>query len=215
MDSFLSTRDGTDGFDLIVVGVQECQRAIDASSAQDAWDKKLLEYILSDHCLVKSESLGGIHIAVFARHEHIALISSVGNVFGNKGAASISFTFAGSSFLFVNSHLTVAHQEKTVERNQDYLRILENHPPLQKFSLVVWFGDLNYRVEGTRAVANKLLADGALEVLLNNDQLQTEMKKGNCFHGFIEAPIHFLPTYKLDVYCPGSTGGDSTNWMCL
>jgi hypothetical protein len=31
-----------------------------------------------------------------------------------------------------------------------------------------------------------------------NDQLTIEKKKGNVFQGFLEGPLHFVPTYKYD-----------------
>lgn len=38
----------------------------------------------------------------------------------------------------------------------------------------------------------------ATQVLVANDQLLTEKKKGNIFAGFLEGPLSFQPTYKFD-----------------
>ncbi len=65
---------------------------------------------------------------------------------------------------------------------------------------IFWFGDLNYRVNGTRSMVDKLLEQDRVEVLMNNDQLLIEMQKGSVFPHFQEAAIHFPPTYKFDVH---------------
>ena len=44
----------------------------------------------------------------------------------------------------------------------------------------------------------RLLSGGALQVLLNNDQLLREMQQGKVFRGFGEGPLNFRPTYKFD-----------------
>nr|KAJ3418703.1 inositol polyphosphate 5-phosphatase [Polyrhizophydium stewartii] len=79
----------------------------------------------------------------------------------------------------------------------------------QRFDYTFWCGDLNYRINGTRALVDSLLEDGRLEVLINNDQLRNEMRRGRVFQGFHEAPITFMPTYKFDVAPAASGGGGS------
>lgn len=61
-----------------------------------------------------------------------------------------------------------------------------------------WYGDLNYRINGTRRMVDTLLLRNQHEVLLANDQLQREMKAGNVFAHFREGQLHFRPTYKFD-----------------
>ena len=57
---------------------------------------------------------------------------------------------------------------------------------------------MNYRINGTRAMIDSLISSSMHEVLLFNDQLRIEMKKGAVFPGFEEGPLHFAPTYKFD-----------------
>uniref|UniRef100_A0A7S1IAM2 Inositol polyphosphate-related phosphatase domain-containing protein n=1 Tax=Eutreptiella gymnastica TaxID=73025 RepID=A0A7S1IAM2_9EUGL len=65
------------------------------------------------------------------------------------------------------------------------------------FDVVFWSGDLNYRINGLRNMVDVLLKDEEYrEVLLANDQLMIERKKGNVFSGFKEGHITFKPTYK-------------------
>ena len=69
------------------------------------------------------------------------------------------------------------------------------------FDMVFWGGDFNYRVNGNRKAIDALLAHDMHAVMRANDQLAIQMRKGAVFPGFLEGPVHFRPTYKLD---PGS-----------
>ncbi|GLE02851.1 hypothetical protein PINS_up011715 [Pythium insidiosum] len=66
------------------------------------------------------------------------------------------------------------------------------------FDHVFWYGDLNYRINGTRRMIDRLLLHQQHAVLRFNDQLLIEMTRGNVFAGFSEGPLHFRPTYKFD-----------------
>ncbi|KAF4036989.1 putative DNase I-like protein [Phytophthora infestans] len=66
------------------------------------------------------------------------------------------------------------------------------------FDRVFWYGDLNYRINGTRRMVDTLLLRNQYEVLHANDQLQREMKAGNVFPHFREGQLNFRPTYKFD-----------------
>eukprot|EP00698_Gefionella_okellyi_P006764 TRINITY_DN1620_c0_g1_i2.p2 TRINITY_DN1620_c0_g1~~TRINITY_DN1620_c0_g1_i2.p2 ORF type:complete len:161 (+),score=28.41 TRINITY_DN1620_c0_g1_i2:571-1053(+) len=72
---------------------------------------------------------------------------------------------------------------------------------VDRFDRVFWLGDLNYRVKASRRMADVLLKDGMLEVLIANDQLRLEMARGTVFVGFAEGDLTFLPTYKYDDDC--------------
>eukprot|EP01062_Namystynia_karyoxenos_P061971 TRINITY_DN5477_c0_g1_i2.p1 TRINITY_DN5477_c0_g1~~TRINITY_DN5477_c0_g1_i2.p1 ORF type:complete len:535 (+),score=151.40 TRINITY_DN5477_c0_g1_i2:98-1606(+) len=62
---------------------------------------------------------------------------------------------------------------------------------------LVWFlGDFNYRVDGSRRMADVCVERNEWAVLQSNDQLRGQMRKGRCFPGFREGPISFPPTYK-------------------
>ena len=85
------------------------------------------------------------------------------------------------------------------------------------FDRAFWFGDLNYRINGNRAMMDALLAPAderartsaewrgeaahwahSRAVLLANDQLRAQMASGAAFGEFCEGAIHFRPTYKYD-----------------
>lgn len=71
----------------------------------------------------------------------------------------------------------------------------------EAFDRVVWAGDLNYRVNVSRRVADQLLAMGMHEVLVNNEQLTLERAgsgRSCTLAGYQEGPLNFRPTYKFD-----------------
>jgi hypothetical protein len=51
--------------------------------------------------------------------------------------------------------------------------------------VVVFMGDLNYRINGNRSIVSKLLDSNMHEVLLSNDQLKTNIQKGLVFEKFV------------------------------
>jgi len=63
--------------------------------------------------------------------------------------------------------------------------------------VVLWSGDLNYRINGSSTAVHHIIKAGMVEVLHANDQLRIQMRKGRVFKGFDEQAIHFLPTFKL------------------
>ncbi|XP_011812801.1 PREDICTED: 72 kDa inositol polyphosphate 5-phosphatase [Colobus angolensis palliatus] len=144
-----------------------------------------------------------------------------------KGALGVSFTFFGTSFLFITSHFT-SGDGKVAERLLDYTRTVQalalprNVPDTNpyrssaadvttRFDEVFWFGDFNFRLSGGRTAVDTLLCQGLVvdvPALLQHDQLIQEMRKGSIFKGFQEPDIHFLPSYKFDI---GKDTYDSTS----
>lgn len=84
-------------------------------------------------------------------------------------------------------------------------------PTLRNFAdRVVFMGDMNYRVRGTRKVVDRLLAHNMHDVMLSNDQLYWSMEQKLIPAEFVEPPLNFRPTYKFDlnsdVYDTGGKG---------
>ena len=73
---------------------------------------------------------------------------------------------------------------------------------IERFDQVWWFGDMNYRIDGTRAMVTSLLDSNWHEVLRSNDQLVRCMERGEIPGAphLVEGPLHFKPTYKLDCH---------------
>ncbi|CAI5465468.1 unnamed protein product [Closterium sp. Yama58-4] len=83
-------------------------------------------------------------------------------------------------------------------------------PELAEADLLVWMGDLNYRVEGvSHEHARNQVAARNLPALLANDQLLKEMAGGRAFRGMEEGLIAFPPTYKFDRGTPDPLAYDS------
>ena len=75
----------------------------------------------------------------------------------------------------------------------------EKYNPLSDaFDHVIWGGDLNFRIHGTRDIVDSLLAHNRHNILVDNDQLNMVMQFDKVFAGFVEGPLSFRPTYKFD-----------------
>ncbi|KCV68414.1 hypothetical protein H696_04708 [Fonticula alba] len=73
--------------------------------------------------------------------------------------------------------------------------------------VIVWLGDLNYRVELDRADLMTHIAEENWGKLYAHDQLNREMAAGRVFQGFTELVPAFPPTYKFDI---GTNNYDSS-----
>lgn len=154
---------------------------------------------------------------------------------GNKGAVGIRFRLHSDYICFISSHLA-AHIPAVQRRNQDVAEIVKRSlfnciPPstshlktiqrmmvdhrakpgpanLNDSSLVVWAGDLNYRVPMESVVFRKILDMNGTSDLLARDQLNIERTQGRVLlKDYHEAPINFQPTFKYD---PGSNHYDTS-----
>ncbi|KAM9319728.1 phosphatidylinositol 3,4,5-trisphosphate 5-phosphatase 2 [Gastrophryne carolinensis] len=169
-----------------------------------------------DYRPVAMQSLWNIKIVVLVRAEHenrITHISTssvktgIANTLGNKGAVGISFMFNGTSFGFVNCHLT-SGSEKTARRNQNYLDILRllslGDKQLNSFDIslrfthLFWFGDLNYRLDMDVQEILNFISRKEFEPLLKVDQLNLEKEKNKIFLRFSEEEIAYPPTYRYE-----------------
>ncbi|KAM4702269.1 phosphatidylinositol 3,4,5-trisphosphate 5-phosphatase 2 [Discoglossus pictus] len=165
---------------------------------------------------VAMQSLWNIKIAVLVRPEHENRIShistssvktGIANTLGNKGAVGISFMFNGTSFGFVNCHLTSGN-EKTARRNQNYLDILRllslGDKQLNSFDIslrfthLFWFGDLNYRLDMDVQEILNYISRKEFDPLLKVDQLNLEKEKNKIFLRFNEEEIMYPPTYRYE-----------------
>ncbi|XP_064157731.1 phosphatidylinositol 3,4,5-trisphosphate 5-phosphatase 2A isoform X1 [Anguilla rostrata] len=165
---------------------------------------------------VATQTLWNIKIAVLVKPEHENRISHVGmssvktgiaNTLGNKGAVGVSFMFNGTSFGFVNCHLTSGN-EKIGRRNQNYLDILRllslGDKQLSSFDIslrfthLFWFGDLNYRLDMDIQEILNYINRKEFEPLLKVDQLNLEREKNKVFLRFAEEEISYPPTYRYE-----------------
>ena len=208
---------GGRGPDLVAVGAQEV-------GAHDVWETDVLAAAREAEGGLtpvggSALSLGGMSLVVLARADVQSKIvgvrtsgvaTGVGNIFANKGGLGVQILMKRGvgdkrppmKINFVSSHLA-AHAERVEGRNADFLRIarrlFRGEDCTQDCDVVFWVGDLNYRVDGNRRGMDKVIGLGMRDVMIANDQLKIERKKGRAFQGFSEGPLNFPPTYKYDL----------------
>ncbi|NWU97387.1 SHIP1 phosphatase, partial [Upupa epops] len=214
------TRDDTADYiahDIYVIGTQEDPQG------EKEWLETLrhsLQEITSiSFKAIAIHTLWNIRIVVLAKPEHENRIShictdnvktGIANTLGNKGAVGVSFMFNGTSFGFVNSHLT-SGSEKKHRRNQNYMSILrfltlgdKKLSPFNithRFTHLFWLGDLNYRVEQPPTEAENMIQkirQQQYPELLAFDQLLAERRDQKVFLQFEEEEITFAPTYRFE-----------------
>jgi hypothetical protein len=128
---------------------------------------------------------------------------------GNKGAVAARLTVHESTLCFVNSHLA-AHMGHNARRNQDYAQLCAQltfgrgdnelvaiptgptamdaeNSDVHRCDALVWFGDVNYRVDMTNEQVRSAIAEERLGDLRENDQLLRTIAAGEAFSGFVDA----------------------------
>ncbi|OAE26899.1 hypothetical protein AXG93_4762s1090 [Marchantia polymorpha subsp. ruderalis] len=196
-----------DHHDLYIVGLQEAHHSIAESLVKEALGEK--------YSLVAAAVMLSLQLFVIARKTILPFISkpmvdkiSVGGLGGvvgrQKGAVAVAFRFKGVSLLFIACHLAPAVADEPGPCMDHAFR--SNF--IEQADMIVWLGDLNYRVEMSRNSVSFLISHKLEEVLWSKDQLSRALKKGQAFNGFIEGPLSFKPTYKFDV---GTDNYDSSH----
>lgn len=180
------------------------------------WEELILarlknHYAKKPFSLLISNQLVGTTISVFIQSDHIenvrdVAISSIktgmGGMAGNKGTVAVVMEYFGSTICFISSHFS-AGQSHSADRDRDILSVINDlvfpdGTGILDQDVVLWLGDMNFRVEMNRDHACKLIMDKNFAELLRYDQLLPRLRPGYPFCGFQEAQIGFAPTYKYD-----------------
>ncbi|OPJ67669.1 inositol polyphosphate 5-phosphatase [Patagioenas fasciata monilis] len=230
LDDFLLPTEADYAQDMYVIGVQE------GCPDRREWEIRLQETLGPHYVMLYSAAHGVLYMSVFIRRdliwfcsevEYATVTTRIVSQIKTKGALGISFTFFGTSFLFITSHFT-SGDSKVNERKLDYnktiqaLTLPKNVPDTNpyrssssdvttRFDEVFWFGDFNFRLNKDRETVDSILNQNPetdVSKLLAYDQLISEMSRGSIFKGFQEADIHFRPSYKFDI---GKDSYDTTS----
>ncbi|NXU59282.1 INP5E phosphatase, partial [Turnix velox] len=230
LDDFLLPADPDYAQDMYVIGVQE------GCPDRREWEIRLQETLGPHYVMLYSAAHGVLYMSVFIRRdliwfcsevEYATVTTRIVSQIKTKGALGISFTFFGTSFLFITSHFT-SGDSKVNERKLDYnktiqaLTLPKNVPDTNpyrsssndvttRFDEVFWFGDFNFRLNKDRETVDSILKQNPgtdVSKLLAYDQLTSEMSRGSIFKGFQEADINFRPSYKFDI---GKDSYDTTS----
>ncbi|XP_051892634.1 type II inositol 1,4,5-trisphosphate 5-phosphatase isoform X2 [Pristis pectinata] len=212
--------------DIYCVGFQEIDLSKEAflfndTPKEEEWFLAVTESLhpSASYAKIKLVRLVGMMLILYVRKELAAFVTEVevetvgtgimGRM-GNKGGVSIRFQFHNTSLCIVNSHLA-AHTEECDRRNQDYkeicsrMRFIQSNLPLasltiMKHDIIIWLGDLNYRICHPEVeTIKKLIAAKDYKKLVKFDQLTKHMENLQVFQGFKEGALNFQPTYKYDI----------------
>ncbi|XP_027471713.1 phosphatidylinositol polyphosphate 5-phosphatase type IV isoform X1 [Zalophus californianus] len=189
LDELLLPAEADYAQDLYVVGVQE------GCSDRREWETRLQETLGPHYVTLYSAAHGALYMSVLIRRDLIWFCSEVESStvttrivshIKTKGALGVSFTFFGTSFLFITSHFTsllerppprsvlTAGDGKVSERLLDYSRTVQglalpksvpDTSPFRsdaadvttRFDGVFWFGDFNFRLSGGRVAVEAIL----------------------------------------------------------
>ncbi|OLY85699.1 Inositol-1,4,5-trisphosphate 5-phosphatase 1 [Smittium mucronatum] len=207
-----------DDLDMLLISMQEVVE-LNVSSVISAdvtnrlnWINSILNYLQQlsgeEYVLVATEQLVGICCVLLVKKNILELVKNVemikvktgmvGGISGNKGAIGCRMTLGKKhNVCFVAAHLT-SGSNKEADRNGDY-NYITNNLQTNLSDLVIWAGDLNYRLDLPSSFdAQELINKKNYESLALFDQLSYQMNSGAIFQGgYSEMQIDFRPTYKF------------------
>ncbi|GAA5962330.1 hypothetical protein JCM21900_003091 [Sporobolomyces salmonicolor] len=144
----------------------------------------------------------------------------------NKGVVGARFRYKDTPLTFLNSHLAAFTQnvnQRNAQVRDTAAQLLfpladgESRDPwtpnlrpggerplgegssIWDSGVLVWMGDLNYRVDLPRPEVIRMIRSKEWDLLLRFDQLNIQKAHGLAFCEFEEARIAFPPTFKFDV----------------
>lgn len=217
---FPAQNSGFSSPDVYAIGLQEIIE-LNAGSILSAdalralkWSEVITDQLNSNrdqYLLLRTESIASMTLLLFVKKTQVAQVTQVsgsskktglGGIAANKGACSVRFDFGLTSFAMITSHLA-AGSNAVVERFNDYQTIMHGLTFTRNIGLtdhdhILWFGDLNYRIDLPNNACRELVENGAFDELIAVDQLNHEFVQKGAFHGFKEGVVKFYPTYKFD-----------------
>lgn len=210
-------------YDLVFVGIQEiieltARKMVNVDSEnRKTWENHIKWHLNQfsakdiNYISIWTGQLGGLSLFLFAKKSEVSKISQVESGFkktgfrgvsANKGGIAVRLNYESTELCFVTSHLA-AGLANSVERHHDYKVIskgvkFSRNKRIKDHDVVIWLGDLNYRINLSNEQAKYLIEQNQFSKLFEYDQLNLEMANGETFPFFDEQEIKFAPTYKFD-----------------
>ncbi|XP_050985622.1 inositol polyphosphate 5-phosphatase Ka isoform X1 [Labeo rohita] len=220
--------------DLYVIGLQEVKAAplkfVTDLAFEDSWSHLFMNTLAPlGYIKVSSIRMQGLLLLFFSKLEHVPFIRDIQVTYtrtglygywGNKGGVSIRLSFYGHMLCFLNCHLT-AHMNYASQRVDEFEYILDaqtfdtkNTPRILDHKVVLWFGDLNFRIEdhGMLFVRNCITSQ-RYNLLWPKDQLTMMKQKEAALQKFEEGPLDFQPTYKFDLHSDNYDSREQKTWF--
>lgn len=205
--------------DILAVGLQELielsaglMLTADASRPE-RWVRVLEKQLnlVAPYVLLRKELMSSMCLYLFVKQlrvSHVTMVSGLlkktgmGGIAANKGACAVRFNYGSTTFALVTSHLA-AGATAVVERTSDYQTIMQGLTFTHGYRLadhdhVLWFGDLNFRIDTSNERCRQMVAERDFALLRRADQLAQQMRDRGAFAGFQEQELNFTPTYKFD-----------------
>ena len=185
--------------DIYAIGFQELIE-LNASSILNAdgsrsnhWSQLLNDQLNShneEYVLLRTEAIATMALFLYVKKSKVSKVTRVagsskktglGGMSANKGACGVRFQFGATSFALITSHLA-AGTGAVVERMNDYNTIMDGLVFTRNYTIkdhdhIIWFGDLNYRIEMSNMECRHLVEGGAFDELIQRDQLTDERKE--------------------------------------
>ncbi|KAI3689318.1 hypothetical protein L2E82_47272 [Cichorium intybus] len=220
--------------EVMIESGHECEDEIVNHIGKNRLEKLDLDSIMhqkiSKYVRIVSKQMVGVFVTIWVsrslkKHIKNVHVSTVGvgamGYIGNKGSISVSMSIYETNFCFICTHLTSGEREvDAIKRNADVDEIHKrtNFNSMLKIALpksikdherIIWFGDLNYRINLSYEETRDLIFKNDWPKLLESDQLTWELKKGGVFDGWKEGTLNFPPTYKYEQNSDKYNGEDS------
>lgn len=203
---------------IVTFAMQEVPHAeiLKATPTHNTWSEQLTFYMKAhNYSLINKLCLASNMLLVYFRCELLEFIDRIddrwcrNNLFGTlgyKGTISTRIHLrCGINLIFITSHF-FAEERMNQERITQYKKSLYCTFPEDKSrrKLIVWQGDMNFRLEGFAnsaqliALFNRLKNPNEFaQVAEAYDQLIKAKRSGLIFSDFEEATIGFQPTYRI------------------
>ncbi|KAK7803820.1 hypothetical protein U0070_001782 [Myodes glareolus] len=173
--------------------------------------------LMNDLCpllQISQVRMQGLLLLVFAKYQHLPYIQIISTrstptglygYWGNKGGVNICLKLYGYYVSIVNCHLP-PHMSNNDQRLEHFDRILEsqtfegyNIPNILDHDLILWFGDMNFRIEDFGLLfVQECISKQNYSELWKKDQLYIAKRHDPLLREFQEGSLLFPPTYKFD-----------------